>query len=199
MMMLAQRRRQIAKAILSGKVVALRTSPLSINRLPIKGSVVVQQRDELPGHTRRTVLDTTRKQPEYDSPYAGPEGYNPNTSGVSSSLSHRFRFNLSTVCIHVHAQFDDTYDLWWDDGVQREYTYFDDTPWIARSDTLMWTLYFFGWAVALWTFYKYFLIAPANSLHPMVRVYLTDEQREKAERLRDQRRQDMEKFEIEQK
>ncbi|KAL9647116.1 hypothetical protein ABK040_004833 [Willaertia magna] len=129
--------------------------------------------DPAPGNEKRTKLDLTRRQPEYESPYSGHE-VNINKSG-----------------------FDDTYDVWWDDGAgTKQWAYKDTYPILTTKDALLQFFYFLGWSFALWGFYRYFL-QPTLAVHPATLIALTPEVREKAKILREQRLEEMEKYGIE--
>jgi len=165
----------LKRTLLSRKALKPATPFHAIRVIPSRSGSEVHEfgKEVLPGTEKRTVIDLTRKQPEYESPYAGP-AVNPNTSG-----------------------FDESYDLWWDDGIQREYTYNDDVPWISAKETAQWTLYFLGWAISIYTVYKLFIRPPPSSIHPLAAVTLKEDQRAEAIRLREQRLRDMKKYNIE--
>ncbi len=68
-------------------------SPLSFLRsLPAKAATPkVDAAQMLPGEAKRTVIDPSRPQPEYESPYSGPPT-TPNTSGVCHHMCSCFFF-----------------------------------------------------------------------------------------------------------
>nr|CAG4716506.1 unnamed protein product [Naegleria fowleri] len=169
--------RRLLLALLHQKKVS---SPSSLLTTTIQKRFVSSSSDRspletTPGHVKRTTVDLSRKQPEYELPYQGPQEYNINTSG-----------------------FDDTYDVWWEDGAgQKQWAYKDTYPTLSTKDVLLSTAYLVGWALALWAFYKHFL-QPTLSIHPATLVAMSPSQREKAKELREKRLEEMEKYGIEQ-
>src|SRR3989338_7398316 len=127
--------------------------------------------DPAPGHLKRTTVDLSRKQPEYELPYSGPQEYNINKSG-----------------------FDDNFDIWWEDGAgQKQWAYKDTYTTLSSKDVLLHTVYFLGWAISLWAFYRHFL-QPTLAIHPATLIPMTTKQKEEAKQIREKRLEDMEKY-----
>jgi hypothetical protein len=78
----------LKRALLSRKALKPATPFHAIRVIPSRSGSEAHEfgKEVLPGTEKRTVIDLTRKQPEYESPYAGP-AVNPNTSGVSQFYS----------------------------------------------------------------------------------------------------------------
>ncbi|KAG2382308.1 hypothetical protein C9374_005510 [Naegleria lovaniensis] len=169
--------RRILLALLQNKKVSSHSSLLTttIQKRFVSSGSDRSPLETAPGHVKRTTVDLSRKQPEYELPYDGPQQYNINTSG-----------------------FDDTYDVWWDDGAgQKQWAYKDTYPTLSTKDVLLSTIYLVGWALALWAAYRH-LFQPTLAMHPATLVALTPGQKEKAKELREKRLEEMEKYGIEQ-
>jgi len=166
--------KQLLFSVLKNKNVQRRLLSLTNQKRFASSSTERSPIDPSPGHEKRTVVDLSRKQPEYELPYQGPQEYNINKSG-----------------------FDDTYDVWWEDGAgQKQWAYKDNYSTLSTGDVLLHTVYFLGWAISLWAFYRHFL-QPTIAMHPATLIPMRSKEKAKAKELQEQRLEEMEKYGIE--
>jgi hypothetical protein len=73
--------------------------------------------------------------------------------------------------------------------------YRDEAPWVSAKESLLWSAYFFGWGVTIFTLYRYFC-APVRPIHVLATVKLTSDEKAAARLAIEERKQEMEKFGI---